>query len=164
MRGRSALPKPFTTDTSILRRQDAVSGPFQLGPNPSPSLPLCAVGQAILTAWYFQPVRVSHCADGISCIVTCSPRAKSSVCRRLPGIPCVTATRRLRSHGRSICTRSLRSNAERWKEWRNFLLDPNRPKLLEPCKGQISKRLICRQIDGGRDRVRTCDPLLAKQT
>jgi integrase len=64
MRGRSALRKLFTRDTSILRGQDAVSGPFQLGPNQSPSFPLCAVSQAILTAWYFQPVRVSHCAEG----------------------------------------------------------------------------------------------------
>ena len=42
-------------------------------------------------------------------------------------------------------------------------MDPNGPKLLESRKGQISNRLICGQIDGGRDRVRTCDPLLAKQ-
>jgi hypothetical protein len=35
--------------------------------------------------------------------------------------------------------------------------------LLESLKGQISNRLICGQIDGGRDRDRTGDPLLAKQ-
>ena len=46
---------------------------------------------------------------------------------------------------------------------RNFLLDPNGPKLQESCKIQISNRLICGQIDGGRDRDRTGDPLLAKQ-
>jgi hypothetical protein len=42
-------------------------------------------------------------------------------------------------------------------------LDPNGPKLEKSPKGQISNRLICRQIDGGRDRDRTGDPLLAKQ-
>jgi hypothetical protein len=42
-------------------------------------------------------------------------------------------------------------------------LDPNGPKLLESCKGQISNRLTCGQIDGGRGRDRTGDPLLAKQ-
>ena len=31
------------------------------------------------------------------------------------------------------------------------------------CKIRISNRLICGQIDGGRDRDRTGDPLLAKQ-
>lgn len=34
-----------------------------------------------------------------------------------------------RSCGRYICTRSRRSNAEQWMVWRNFLLDPNGPKL-----------------------------------
>ena len=37
------------------------------------------------------------------------------------------------------------------------------PNLVESRKDQISNRLICRQIDGGRDRDRTGDPLLAKQ-
>jgi hypothetical protein len=42
-------------------------------------------------------------------------------------------------------------------------LDPNGPKLEKSPEGQISNRLICGQIIGGRDRDRTGDPLLAKQ-
>ena len=37
------------------------------------------------------------------------------------------------------------------------------PNLVETRKGQISNGLICGQIDGGRGRDRTGDPLLAKQ-
>jgi hypothetical protein len=38
------------------------------------------------------------------------------------------------------------------------------PKLLESCKNQISNRLICGQMDGGRDRDRTGDPCLQSTT
>jgi len=38
--------------------------------------------------------RVSPCAAGISCIVICSLRAKSSVCQEWLGIPCVIVTLR----------------------------------------------------------------------
>ena len=37
------------------------------------------------------------------------------------------------------------------------------PNLVESRKDQINNRLICGQIDGGRGRDRTGDPLLAKQ-
>ena len=70
-------------DTSTLRKQGGVSVSIPLGPNPSPSFPLCAVRQAILTVGIFNLFGSAHSADGISCIVTCSPCAKSSVCRTI---------------------------------------------------------------------------------
>src|ERR1700682_723079 len=183
MRGCSALRKPFTRDTSTARRQSAVSVPFPLGSNPSPSLSTLRSKAGELDSLVF-----STCSGQPLCRRNLLHRHLQPVCEEL-GLPRITwhclrhchatllnavgaplgTIQALLGHasseitrGRSICTRSLRSNAEREKEWRNFLLDPNGPKLLESCKGQISNRLICRQIDGGRDRVRTCDPLLAK--
>ncbi len=42
-------------------------------------------------------------------------------------------------------------------------MDPNGPKLVKSCKGQICNKLILQKIFGGRGRDRTGDPLLAKQ-
>src|ERR1700676_35982 len=84
MRGRSALRKPFTRDTSTARRQSAVSVPFPLGPNPSPSFPLCAVRQANLNSLVF-----STCSAQPMCRRNLLHRHLQRVCEEL-GLPRTT--------------------------------------------------------------------------
>src|SRR6202158_5116474 len=84
MRGCSALRKPFTRDTSTARRQSAVSVPFPLGSNPSPSLSTLRSKAGELDSLVF-----STCSGQPLCRRNLLHRHLQPVCEEL-GLPRIT--------------------------------------------------------------------------
>src|SRR6266568_8307685 len=116
-------------DTSTLRRRSEVSARFHSVQKLLQSSPFYTKGARDPNDLVSRLVRVSPCAEEISCIVTCSRHAKSWGCQEFLGIPCVIATPRCdaagaplgtvqallghsspRSRDRFICMRFQRSN------------------------------------------------------